>query len=244
MRNNDNMRYLDLTLPTAQENLALDEALLDEAEAAGAPCETLRFWESDRPIVIVGRSSRLDLEVRRDACREAGIDVLRRASGGAAIVAGPGCLMYALVLSHQLRPELRAIDRAHRFVLGMSISALGPSTPGLKCRGVCDLTLDGRKVSGNSVRVKRSHLLYHGTILYGFDLEWIGRCLTMPPRQPDYRQSRPHEAFVANLPLDGGAIRQALRSAWQADEPCQDWPRELTARLVADRYGRPEWNTG
>ncbi len=37
---------------------------------------------------------------------ELGIPVLRRASGGAAIVIGPGCLMYALVLSYELRPSL------------------------------------------------------------------------------------------------------------------------------------------
>ena len=33
----------------------------------------------------------------------------------------------------------------------------------------------------------------------------IGRCLAMPPREPDYRQARPHDAFVANLPLDAAA---------------------------------------
>ena len=35
------MQYLDLTLPTAAENLALDEALLEEAETAATPIETL-----------------------------------------------------------------------------------------------------------------------------------------------------------------------------------------------------------
>ena len=47
-------------------------------------------------MVVVGRSSRLDEEVHLDACRAAGVPVLRRPSGGAAIVSGPGCLMYAL----------------------------------------------------------------------------------------------------------------------------------------------------
>ena len=45
------------------------------------------------------------------------IPILRRSSGGAAIVAGPGCLMYAVVLSYEARPELRDISRAHAFVL-------------------------------------------------------------------------------------------------------------------------------
>ena len=70
------------------------------------------------------------------------------------------------------------------------------------------------------MRVKREHLLYHGTLLYDFPLEMIGRCLAMPPREPDYRQARPHDAFVANLPLDAAMLRSALRTAWAAFEPC------------------------
>ena len=44
---------MDLTLPSPAENLALDEALLEEAEATGRPTETLRFWEPARPMVVV-----------------------------------------------------------------------------------------------------------------------------------------------------------------------------------------------
>ncbi len=175
-------------------------------------------------------------------CRELGLPVLRRASGGAAVLAGPGCLMYALVLSCQRRPELRAVDQAHRTILATIAKALAPLVPGLTCRGISDLALDDRKVSGNSMRAKRGHLLYHGTLLYAFPLPLVGRCLTMPPRRPAYRADRQHEAFVANLPLDAESLRRALRSAWDAWQPCPDWPAALTARLAAQRYSRPEWN--
>ncbi len=144
------MRYLDLTLPTAAENLALDEALLEEAEAGGGPNETLRLWEPRQTMVVVGRSSRIAAEVRTDACRELGIPVLRRPSGGAAIVTGPGCLMYALVLSYRLRPELRALSRTHQWVLGTLAAALETHVPGVRCCGTSDLAIDGRKFSGNS----------------------------------------------------------------------------------------------
>lgn len=64
----------------------------------------------------------------------------------------------------------------------------------------------------------------------------------MPPRQPDYRGDRPHGAFVTNLGLSADALRAALIKAWGVCEPCHDWPRERTARLVLDRYGRTQWN--
>jgi len=129
------MHLLDFTLTTPQENLALDEALLDAAEEAGEPAEVLRFWEVDRPAVVLGRSSKAAEEANLEACRADGVPVLRRCSGGAAIVAGPGCLMYAVVLSYQLHPELRALDLAHRFVLSRLREALLPLVGGVQLRG-------------------------------------------------------------------------------------------------------------
>jgi lipoate---protein ligase len=235
------MQYLNLTLPTAAENLALDEALLEEAEAGGAPAETLRLWESLQPMVVVGRSSRVETEVRLDVCRQLAIPVLRRASGGAAIVAGPGCLMYGLIVSYVLHPELRALERAHRWVLGKLADALGSLLPGVECQGTSDLAIDGRKFSGNSARCRRNHFLYHGTLLYDFPLPLVERCLRMPPRMPDYRGGRPHESFVTNLRLRREAIEQALIAAFDARDPYVAWPERRTAQIVADKYSQPEW---
>ena len=58
------MLQLDMTLPTPAENLALDEALLETAEAEGDAAEYLRLWESPVPCVVIGRASRLAGEVR------------------------------------------------------------------------------------------------------------------------------------------------------------------------------------
>jgi lipoate-protein ligase A len=236
------MRYLDLTLPAPAENLALDEAILEEAEAAAEPLETLRFWEPPQNMAVVGRSSYVDAEVHQDACRELSIPIFRRVSGGAAIVTGPGCLMYALVLSYQNYPGLRVVKQAHAFVLETLAKALAPLVPGVRYCGTSDLATGDLKFSGNSMRSRKHHLLYHGTILYDFPLEMISRCLKIPPRMPDYRNSRDHMAFIANLPVPADAIRRALISAWNAVEPFGDWPRELTSRLAAEKYGNPQWN--
>jgi lipoate-protein ligase A len=236
------MRLLDLTLPTPAENLALDEALLDAADEHPQGFEALRLWEPASPMVVVGRSSRPAAEVHLETCRRMGIPVLRRTSGGAAVVAGPGCLMYALVLGYALRPALRAVDAAHRFVLGRLTGAIRPLVPGIACRGSSDLVLGDLKFSGNSVRCKRRHLLYHGTLLYDFPLELIDRCLPVPPRQPEYRRGRPHHEFLTNLPIGAAALGQALAAAWEAGPPMDDWPRARTARLAAAKYARPEWN--
>src|SRR6187401_2887520 len=149
------MQRFDITLPTPAQNLAFDEALLEWAEKNSAEGEFLRLWESPEPMVVVGRSSRVAAEVNEPFCRQENIPVLRRSSGGAAIVAGPGCLMYAVVLSYVARPELRMLDRAHDFVLSRIAATFREVGLAVSHCGTSDLALDGKKFSGNSLRCKR-----------------------------------------------------------------------------------------
>src|SRR5262245_53461356 len=102
------IHLLGETLERPEENLALDEALLNDAEhAAGRQSGILRFWEVRQYVVVLGHSGRSDEEIRWDAWEQAGISVLRRITGGGAVLLGPGCLNYTLVLSLQAYPELR-----------------------------------------------------------------------------------------------------------------------------------------
>ncbi|HAY81187.1 MAG TPA: lipoate--protein ligase family protein [Planctomycetaceae bacterium] len=235
------MKLLDLTLDSPAENLALDEALLEQAEADG-PQEVLRLWEPESPLVVMGRSSKVATEVEQERCAAQSIPYLRRCSGGAAIVTGPGCLMYAVVLSYELRPALRVLDQAHHFVLTQMATALRALDLPVEQKGTSDLVIGETKFSGNSLRCKRNHLLYHGTLLYDFPLELIGECLGTPPRQPEYRRGRTHDRFVANLQTTGVALRNALIAQWQATVPLEDWPKDLTAEFAEQRYRQDAWN--
>jgi lipoate-protein ligase A len=180
-------------------------------------------------------------EVDLEACDSLGISVLRRASGGTAIVAGPGCVMYAVVLSYALRPALKFIDHTHRFVLKQVAAALQSQIPDVRPAGISDLAWHDRKISGNSVRCKRTHLLYHGTLLYNFPVDLLEICLRTAPRQPDYRRQREHVDFVTNAPIDAELFVRSLAAQWQATVRT-DWPRDRVQALVAERYGRIEWN--
>jgi lipoate-protein ligase A len=236
------MLILDLTLGSPAANLALDEALLLEAEEAAGPYEVLRIWEPQQTFVVVGSSSKVHGEVNLALCNADGVPVLRRPSGGAAILTGPGCLMYAVVLSYDRHPQLRAVDLAHRHVLARLAAAIGRQIEGVHEAGTSDLAIADRKFSGNSLRCKRSHMVYHGTLLYDFPLEQIGSYLRTPERQPEYRQGRSHGDFVVNVPLDRATLVSALRDAFEAGEPLVNWPRERTLKLVEEKYSCEEWN--
>lgn len=238
------MYLLDLTLDTPHDNVALDEALLEGAEAGEVPGEVLRLWESRQPFVVLGRSSIVATEARLDFCRAQNIPILRRCSGGAAIVTGPGCLMYAVVLDSELQPGLEMIDFAHRFVLEKVCQALQQLGCQARPNGTSDIVVGDRKVSGNSLRRKRRWLLYHGTLLYGMSASLIENCLGTPPRQPEYRNGRGHRDFVGAIDFSAAEIRSAMIASWQATEPLTDWPKSRMQELVATRYIRDDWNRG
>jgi lipoate-protein ligase A len=243
------MKLLQLTLETPAENLALDEALLDAAEAGEISGGVLRLWESPEYCVVLGRSSRADLEVDLSACREANIAVLRRSSGGGTIVAGPGCLMYAVVLDFKTHPQLRAVDLAHQHVLEKLAKMLAPHLPAVSVAGISDLVIRPRpegttpidrsvphKISGNALRVKRNHFLYHGTLLYDFDLNRLSQLLDSATREPDYRDQRSHFEFVSNLPMKRDELIEALIQGWNAESSLPTWPQQRVADLVRQRY--------
>lgn len=215
------MLLLESTLESPADNVALDEALLDEAPRW--PQGVLRLWEPAQETIVAGRSSRLDQEIDLPRCLREGVPVVRRCSGGATVVAGPGCLMYAVVLGYAEHPELRSVTRAHRYVLERMAAGLSRRLPGVAWQGTSDLTFRGRKFSGNSLRCRREHFLYHGTLLYAFPLARIGQLLKRPPREPEYRAGRAHDDFVTNLPLARETIVEALVEAWDARERLVDW---------------------
>ena len=238
---NSRMFHLQLTLPGPAENLALDQALLEAAEVGDLPGNVLRLWESPTYFVVLGRSSSVDIEVDRQACRAAGVPVYRRPSGGGTVLSGPGCLSYAVILDFASLPHLRAIDRAHQYVLETVADAVAPLVPGVQLAGTSDLVIANgdelaKKFSGNALRIKRTHFLYHGTLLYDFSLELVQQLLATPTRTPDYRQDRDHHQFITNLPLDRAALETQLLEAWSAREPLHDWPRERTKELAASHY--------
>ena len=234
---------LHADLPTVAENLALDEALLAEAHEGRLPGTVVRTWMARRPTVVLGSSSRVEEEVDLAACRHAGVEIVRRPSGGLTVVVGPGCVMWSVVSTVTEPPP--SIDRIHASMLDPLAAALAAAGRTVLRRGSSDLAIewDGgdRKVSGNALRVRRGAVLYHGTLLDDFDLDLVPRVLRHPPREPEYRGGRRHGAFLANLGLGRDVTEAAVAAAFAATSPRHDWPHDRVARLVRERYLDASW---
>lgn len=245
-------QLLERSLDSPASNLALDEALLLAAEADEIP-PVLRLWQFASPTVVVGRGSKATEEVQLDHCRSQQIPILRRCSGGATVMGGPGCLMYSLVIDLRPNPHLRQLNHLHSHVMqrvlaGVQKSVDSDQKEALQFQGICDLTYQNRKFSGNSLRITRHHVLYHGTILLASDLGLIAECLATAPRQPTYRQERSHRDFITNVPANANSLRTHLAKEFEAQEPlCKEHEplpntlEERVRKLTAERYGQESW---
>ena len=246
------MQLLDLSFDSPPENLACDEALLEECEN-GDSDEVLRFWESPRYFVVVGYTGKIAEEANVQTCRELDIPILRRCSGGGTVLQGAGCLNYSLIARIPEGQSLTgiaqtncAVMQAQARALSRALSTQRRSTP-VAIRGYTDLVLADSvrgelKFSGNAQRRKRNFFLFHGTFLLNFDLSLVPRVLREPKLQPEYRAQRAHSEFIVNLNLPAQTVKTALIEEWDATGVLPSPPRARIAELVAEKYARAQWN--
>jgi len=237
------MFFLDCTLPTLAENLALDEALLLEAESEPRALASgvLRVWQWPHYAVVLGAGGRIADDVHEDHCRADGVPLARRSSGGGTVLLGPGCLLYTLVLPYDFDPALTQIRSSYCYILGRIKEALNAIAADLDVGGSSDIAWRDRKVSGNAQQRKRTHLMHHGSLLYDFDFEKAARYLKLPPRQPDYRRQRDHGDFLTNLPADAAMLTRCLRDVWRSSDELVNSPLARVQALVAEKYSWDEW---
>jgi lipoate-protein ligase A len=198
---------------TVEEHLAEDWRLFRRVDE-GAADYASRLWEVHAPAVVLGRFGAAADEVFEARCEHDGVPVVRRFSGGGAVVIGPGCLNFSIVLALSRYPEFLDVSRSFTFVLGRIAAALG--VEGVSIAGGTDLAIAGRKVSGNAQRRGRRALIHHGTLLYDFDPTLAARYLREPRRQPSYRERRPHHDFIGAVRVSRALLTERLANALAA----------------------------
>lgn len=238
----ESMIYIDQTFTRPAANIAAEQVLLELAESGDGPDEVLRIWEPESNLVVLGRGGKVDDDVFLGECRGNQIPVIRRFSGGGTILSGPGCLMYTVILSLSELPILRDIAQCHRYISEKMKCAYLELGHEIELQGHSDLCVEGKKFSGNAMRIGRTHVIYHGTLLVDFDLELIPRYLKQPPRRPEYREDRGHLDFVTNLPVDRQQLAMSLCSVFGATEGEIRIDPDQLESLLTERYSNDAWN--
>lgn len=144
-------------------NLAFEEHIFRTVRET----DVFLVWQNS-PCVVAGSGQNLCREVRPARLRRLGIPMLRRISGGGTVYHDLGNVNYSLI-TDQDGPT----DYARS--LAPVVDALNRIGVPARMRGVCDLAIGERKISGSAQRAAGGRLLHHGTLLFETDLEALER---------------------------------------------------------------------
>ena len=154
------------------EGLSLSEYLLKEQDLVKSVQEPTLFTWMVSPTVIYGRHQRAEVEVNETYCREHGIAVVQRKSGGGCVYADEGNLMISFI-----SPSTHSEQVFAQF-LAMVAQALQAKGLPAVTTAHNDILVDGRKVSGCACFTAPTGTIVHGTMLYDVNLEAMLAAIT------------------------------------------------------------------
>ncbi|MEM2109338.1 MAG: biotin/lipoate A/B protein ligase family protein [Candidatus Odinarchaeota archaeon] len=164
-------RVIPLAVNKASLNMAIDAAILDEVSAGRSP-PTLRLYRWRPSAVSIGYFQSIVEEVNIEACREKGVDIVRRMTGGGAVYHSyNGEITYSVILPEKYENIPKDIIRSYELICGGIVNALGVLGLKAQFKPVNDIIVGGRKISGNAQTRRKGVILQHGTILLDLNID-------------------------------------------------------------------------
>jgi len=249
-------RLIDLEIHDGFTNMAIDEAIL-EARIANKVPNTFRLYRWQPACASIGKNQSLEHEIDIEACEKMGIDYVRRITGGGAVYHDYlGEITYSIIAKKENFLPMD-IDKTFRILCKGIIVALGDF--GLTAEhGVhhCpSIFVEGRKISGNAQTIRKGVVLQHGTILLNYDPELMYTVLKVKrvgnkpkvvssvyQKVTTLQQESKREydiETVKNTLIEG--YKRALNTKFSM-QPLSEEEKEMTNRLVADKYKTKDWN--
>jgi lipoyl(octanoyl) transferase len=250
-------------------NMAVDEAIA-RAVAEGLVPPTLRFYAWEPPCISLGRHQPLAaVNVKR--CAEHGYDIVRRPTGGRAILHTDELtysvaarqddpLMSGMVMDVYLRLSEGLLEGLRR--LGVEAEpAPGTNRAGPHVSAACfevpsayEILAGGRKLLGSAQNRRSGFVLQHGSLPLTGDLDRLIDCLVLPSaaEQEKLRRSLTEHATTleaaAGRPIGFDEAVDALANGFESTLGIELLPSNLTVTeqawaldLARDKYGHPDW---
>lgn len=249
-------------------NMAVDEAIL-HGVIDGTSLPTLRFYAWSPPCLSLGRSQGL-AEADLAACRAAGIDVVRRPTGGRSILHTDELTYSVSLLQTDPRTKGGIVEGYRRLSEGLlaglhslgvdATQAAGQRVPDSETTAVCfetpsdyEITVADRKLVGSAQWRAKGGVLQHGALPLCGDLARIVDYLAFSDVERIAQRRRLHlkaltmeEAISAVLPFD--SVAQALAEGFAQALNLTLVPGELTPQeraradlIRAKAYANPDW---
>jgi len=169
------------------ENLAMEAYLL---ESVPEGCCILYLWQNKKTVVI-GKNQNCWKECNVSNLENDGGYLVRRLSGGGAVFHDLGNLNFTFLICKEDYDVDRQLDVILRAVNLLGIHA--------EKSGRNDITVDGRKFSGNAFYSNGGHCYHHGTLLVNVDMEKMSCYLNVSQDKLESKGVESVKSRVTNL---------------------------------------------
>lgn len=171
-------RVIDTGVRDGRRQIAFDQAMID-LHREGKVRDSVRFLRF-QPCALVGRHQSIGKELKLDYCRENGIGIVRRITGGGAIYLDPGQVGWELVISRKRVPLPTLQDYTREICEAVASGLSQAFSIDARFRPRNDIEVDGRKLCGTGGFFDGDTLFYQGTVLVDADPERVLACLNVP----------------------------------------------------------------
>ncbi|HEX7354464.1 MAG TPA: biotin/lipoate A/B protein ligase family protein [Mycobacteriales bacterium] len=231
-------------------HMALDEVIPHEV-ATGRRAPTLRFWDWDSSLVVIGSFQSVRNEVDPEAAARYGIRVARRISGGGAMFMEPGnCITYSLVVPTALVEGLSFVQ-SYAFLDDWVLGALADVGVRASHVPLNDIASDQGKIAGAAQkRFADGVVLHHVTMAYDIDAAKMTEVLRVGREKLSDKGTASAVKRVDPMRSQTGLARDAVISAFlnhfrgryrTRDSTYTGGELAAARALVASKFSTPEW---
>jgi len=233
----------------AYMNMAIDEAIMEAVRNGNSP-PTIRFYGWDPSAVSIGFFQGIRNEVNLSATRDAGVDVVRRMTGGGAVYHDvSGEVTYSIIGKVESFPV--NIINSYHLICSDIVYAL--DLMGIKANfaPVNDILVNEQKISGNAQTRRNGIFLQHGTILYKVDVEKMFSLLYVSAEKISDKLIKSVQKRVTSVSdlveVSMGELQTSLQTGFSRNRKIEmgDYStKELqrATQLVKEKFQTEAWN--
>ncbi|HEX2106310.1 MAG TPA: biotin/lipoate A/B protein ligase family protein [Nitrososphaera sp.] len=237
----EKIRTLETGYNPAAFNMAIDESLMETA----GEMPILRIYGWSPPAVSIGYFQSMNEEIDFAKCRQIGVDVVRRLTGGGAVLHE-----FELTYSFVTKEYPQNIMESYRWIceaIVLSIKRLGFDASFVPLN---DIVIANKKVSGNAQTRKKGVLLQHGTILLDIDVSKMFSVLKVPSekiRDKIIKDAKERVTSLSGTTFDD--MTTSLKTSFAEKFECTLLEDTLSSKeisrakwLAERKYTSKEWN--